>query len=342
MNSLKSESPEILYREVTIRNPFRVETLPVLSRLHAMAFLPRRRLSKRFIGKPAKRLFRLLLTLGMGGHGRFALSMSGQERKATYNARNTQFGALYQAQNLPLYEPETSTLIDLLLVGGKGFVDVGANWGWYSLLAASHPKFSGMIHAFEPFPPTFDDLRRVVDEAGLDGRIVCHDVALADRDGRSTMALSDGVQSGLARLDQDGGVTITLATLDSLDVSAPDVLKIDAEDHELDVLVGSSQTLERYRPFIIFENWLHRNQPDLTLSPFNWLSARGYCFFHAGWVAGAPEFIVPDLVMDKDGRATLAVLPLLPAQRFHLPSQMNVLAVPVERLADLKHRISGE
>lgn len=337
-----SASAGILRREVTLRNPFRVDVLPLLSRLHAAAFLPRRRLSKRFIGKPAKRLFRLLMALGAGGTGRFSLQLPKGWREVGFNARNTQFGALYQPQCQPLYEPETSALLDLLVADSGCFVDVGANWGWYSLLVASRPGFKGTVHAFEPFPSTFTDLDGVVRAAGLEHRITCHDIALADTAGSSTMAFSDGIQSGLARLGEAGGVTIRMAPLDSLALPAPDVIKIDAEDHEFEVLKGAAATIETARPYVVFENWLHRDRPALTLDPFHWFAERNYGFFHAGWVAQAPNFIVAELPDTQDGRSTLALLPFLAAQRFHLPSQLNVLAVPNERLDDLRRRIEGD
>lgn len=171
--------------------------------------------------------------------------------------------------------------------------------------------------------------------------ITCHELALADTIGSSTMAFSDGIQSGLARIGEANGITIRLATMDSLALPSPDVIKIDAEDHELDVLKGAAATIERARPYVVFENWLHRDLPALTLDPFHWFSERGYGFFLAGWVAGETTFIVQDLPTLKDGHATLVMLPFLPEQRFHLPSQLNVLAVPNDRRDDFRRRIEG-
>lgn len=334
-------SCEILRREVCFRNPFTVQYLPLLSRLQAIAFLPRRTVSKRFVGKPAKKLFRLLMSLGVGGTGRANITLPGGQRHITFNARNTQFGALYQPQCLPVYEPETSTLFDLLVADGDVFVDVGANWGWYSLLVASRPGFSGHVHAFEPFPETFRDLAGVVRDAGLEQVVTCHDVALADAVGTSMMAFSDGFQSGLARLGEASGVTIRMVTMDSLNLPTPDVIKIDAEDHEIEVLRGAAATIGRARPFVVVENWLHRDRPSLTLEPFHWFAERDYCFFYAGWVAGDPDCIVPELPDRSASRGTLAVVPFLPGQRFHLGSQINILAVPRERVDELRRRIEG-
>ena len=55
-------------------------------------------------------------------------------------------------QNKPIYEPETSALLDRLVGDDGVFFDVGANWGGYSVLIAARPTFHGTVHTFEPFP----------------------------------------------------------------------------------------------------------------------------------------------------------------------------------------------
>lgn len=332
---------DVIRCRIQLRNPFQVVSLPFLSRLHDTAFRHRRRLSKRFIGKPAKRLFRLLLGLGTGGTGLARLVLPGGARDIRFNARNTQFGALYQPQNRPLYEAETSALLERLAAPDGVFFDIGANWGWYSLLLASRPGSTGTIHAFEPFPPTFTDLTSVVAQAGLEGRIRCHDVALADREGMADMAPSDGVQSGLARLGEGGGLAVRLARLDSLDLPDPDTIKIDAEDHEVDVLRGAAGLIARARPFIVFENWLHRDDPDLTLAPIRLLADAGYRFFFPAWAdSAAPDCIVASHAPPAEAEPTLAVVPFLVGQRFLLPSQLNIVAVPAERAAEFAGRFA--
>ncbi len=327
---------DVIRCAVTLRSPFTVESLPLLSRVHRAAFRQRRRNSKRFVGKPAKRLYRLLLALGMGGTGMIRLSLPGGERRISFNAGNTQFGALYLPQSLPVYEPETSALLDRLVVDGDVFFDVGANWGWYALLIASRPGFAGRIHAFEPFPSTFRDLASAVRQGGLDNVIACHDIALADCEGVAAMGFSDGVQSGLARLGEAGGTKVRLARLDGLGLPAPDVIKIDAEDHELEVLEGAAAILDGARPFVVFENWLHRDRPVTTLAPLHLLAAKDYRFFHPGWVTGDRDCILAGHAAKASGQ--LALVPFLASQRFQLPDQVNVVAVPAERMDTFRAR----
>ena len=334
MNAAAQGNDGVIRCRVTPRNPFTLEYLPFLSRLHRAAFRERRRFSKRFIGKPAKRLFRLLLAAGASGEGRVRIETASGSHVIGFNARNTQFGALYLPQSLPLYEPETSALLDRLITDRDVFFDIGANWGWYSLLIASRPAFNGAVHAFEPYPPTFSDLCATVRAARLDDRIRCHDLALSDRSGEAGMAFSDGVQSGLARLGEAGGKTVRLARLDDLDLPSPSVIKIDAEDHEFEVLVGAAGVIEKARPFIVFENWRHEDRPRLTLDPIEFLVARAYRFFSPGWAVGDPDCILPDPGVSTD----LALVPFSPAQRFLLSAQLNIVACPEERREDFGRR----
>ena len=286
-------------------------------------------------------LFQCLVGAGIGATGRFSIAMSDGRTELNFNARNTQFGALYQTHFLPLYEPEVSVLLDLLIPDDGCFMDVGANWGWFSLYLASRPGFRGRIHCFEPVPATFADLSGVVDQAGLADRITCHQLALSDHDGSGAMTIPGGLQSGLARISQSGNLNIQLATLDSLTLSRPDMMKLDVEDHEIAVLRGAAATIEQSWPYVVFENWRIPGRPAVTLDPLRWLAERGYSFFHTGWVASSSDEIVPELPKSTNGRTTLALLPFATEQRFYLPAQLNVLAVPERRLRELHHRMKN-
>src|SRR5260370_14986257 len=54
-----------------------------------------------------------------------------------------------------IWEPcETKALIKLLAADAD-FLDIGANIGWYTILASGALKDRGMVHAFEPDPSNF-------------------------------------------------------------------------------------------------------------------------------------------------------------------------------------------
>ena len=104
------------------------------------------------------------------------------------------------------------------------------------------------------------------------------------------------------------------------------------------MLAGAEGVIARARPFIVFENWLHRDKPGLTLDPFALLARHGYRFFYPGWVGAAADCIRTDA--PSGGRTELALIPFLPVQRFQLPGQLNVLAVPEDKVGELRVRFA--
>ena len=49
---------QVIRCKVIINNPFFAKRLPILAKIYRAGFKPRRRIAKRFLGKPAKQLLR--------------------------------------------------------------------------------------------------------------------------------------------------------------------------------------------------------------------------------------------------------------------------------------------
>ena len=64
------------------------------------------------------------------------------------------------------YEPHNTRLLRTVLRPGDTFVDVGANIGYFSLLAAQLVGPKGAVYAFEPFAQNFADLEKNVERNG--------------------------------------------------------------------------------------------------------------------------------------------------------------------------------
>jgi FkbM family methyltransferase len=329
---------EMIRFAATPLSPFALRYLPMLGRLyrtpHARPPYGRRKRAVRLLARGA---WRLLHAAGLGGTGIVRLRLPDGERDLRFDVRNTQFHALYTAEHLPCYEPETTALIALLLDPHDVFLDIGANWGWYSVVEASQPGFVGVIHAFEPNPQSFTDLADIVAQAGLGDRVHCHDVALADHDGAAAMSIPDGRHSGRATLDGDGDVAVKVARLDSFHLPGPGVIKLDVEDHEYAVLLGGQQTIARGRPFVIFENWSYPHRPELTAAPLRLLEEWRYQLYYIGWLAedGSPFAEIGWC----GGRAGFALVPFAPVYRGLLPPRANILAAPRERHGELRAKL---
>lgn len=286
------------------------------------------------------------LALGSGLYSRegtFIYRAGGKTQTIQFDGRNLQFRALYDPAYQHGYEVETGLLMRKLCRGKGAFWDVGANWGYFSLLAASFPEFQGEIEAFEPNPNTFHDLTRTVEQAGMTARIQLRNQGIGAEACEMVVAECDRFNSGLSQLKKGGeGKKIPVVTLDSVGADRPWFIKIDAEGMELDILRGAAKTLGTARPFVVFENFLEVDDTAKTFAPVEFLRAQNYRVF------------LPVLKFQVQGRAVavtyghdynplfaadpapeLWVFELKDAERFLLGRQLNLLGVHASRVDEL-------
>jgi FkbM family methyltransferase len=147
------------------------------------------------------------------------------------------------------------------LAAGQTFYDVGANIGFFSLVAARQVGESGNVIAFEPVPENADAIRRNADLNAFDWIIVV-DVAVSSSTGEAELVLAEhpggaALRSAAMPPDATRCITVKTATLDSLvrrkDFPPPDVVKIDVEGAELRVLQGMAGVVQDHRPKIVCE-----------------------------------------------------------------------------------------
>ena len=155
------------------------------------------------------------------------------------------------------FDPAVFAPIRAVLRRGDVFVDVGANVGWYSFLAAQLVGPGGRVHAFEIDRRPLRCLERTVG-VNRDLPIVLHRLAVGDREGEA--AFDEARDSGHSRLapSRQGGRRVPMSSLDAVfaeqETKAPiRALKIDVEGAELHVLRGARRLLERHRPLVVCE-----------------------------------------------------------------------------------------
>ena len=152
-----------------------------------------------------------------------------------------------------------------LLEPGSLFVDVGANIGSYSILAAGHA--SSDVIAIEPIPKTFQRLQLNVRINDLGQRIETLCCGLGAETGTLRFIDNRDTTNRVA-IDGEAGTPIPIRTLDDiLDGRVPRLIKIDVEGFEMQVLKGSSRVLrEKDLLGLIIENnehsRLYGNEPD--------------------------------------------------------------------------------
>lgn len=164
-----------------------------------------------------------------------------------------------------IWEAYETQLISQLLFEGACFVDVGANIGYYSVIASQLVGDSGQVFAFEPEAKNYSLLTKNCQSFALPNTLPVN-AGLANRDEASEIFLSTDnfgdhqiYDGGKQRSHQ----SIQLVKGDSFlnELSAPihriDVLKIDTQGAEVKVIQGLKETLLRSAPAlnIIIEFW---------------------------------------------------------------------------------------
>lgn len=155
-------------------------------------------------------------------------------------------------------EPEKTDALLRVLKQGQVVFDVGANIGYYTLLASKTVGAAGRVFAFEPFPRNISYLHRhlalnrvsnvaVVPAACSDGTgLAMFEESPDCAEGRLSDAKTIGARAGLSLV-----ATVTVDDVVRLTGIVPDVMKIDVEGAEARVLRGASATLAAARPTLI-------------------------------------------------------------------------------------------
>jgi FkbM family methyltransferase len=101
------------------------------------------------------------------------------------------------------------------------------------------------------------------------------------------MSHGDRHQSIGVEIDRSKTATVPVITIDSLNLSRLDLLKIDVEGMESDVLHGAASTISRYKP-ILFIEWVKSDQDGLVA----FCTSLGYdkfCLFGMNLIAIHPD-----------------------------------------------------
>jgi len=142
-----------------------------------------------------------------------------------------------------LHEVDEMAFVLHVLRRDDCFVDVGANIGSYTVLAAG--AVGARVIAIEPIPSTFAHLERNVVLNGLSSRVQLHRIGLSATPGLLKFSADlDTVNHVLADGESGPSIDVPVRPLDEmLRDAAPVVIKIDVEGHERSVLEGAERTL---------------------------------------------------------------------------------------------------
>lgn len=162
-----------------------------------------------------------------------------------------------------IYEPNETSYFISRLHSGDTVLDIGANIGWFTLVAAKHAGKNGLIHSFEPRPDTARMLRRTISDNELARQVTVWEYALSDCWGKVDLVWrkeagnpghSFVAGNSTEAVESYESTKVTAAPLDDLlPEIAPDLIKIDIEGAEPIAIQGAKNAILRKRPAILSE-----------------------------------------------------------------------------------------
>lgn len=205
--------------------------------------------------------------------------VEGIEKSLIVVPKNDEYMGPSVLHNGHVWEEELLKQMLVYAIPGSNVVDIGANYGSYSIFFSKKVGPLGKVWAFEPQPYIH--------------RILCTNLILNDLMNVQTMqsslghketighmsaTLSDGSKKGQTfetvqeknepinyggRQIGAGGERININKLDSFSIKNISLLKVDAEGAEMLVFWGAKETIRREKPVIFGETNYQKLSPDV-------------------------------------------------------------------------------
>jgi len=161
-----------------------------------------------------------------------------------------------------IHEPLTTSLIIKKLTKGMHCIDIGSNIGYYAILESSKIGNNGMVWSVEPSPQNFETLSKNI-ILNQRKNIKCYNIAIGSGNGKIDFLISkksnwskiknesDHIENG------DKIIQVDIMTLDSFseknEIEKVDLLRMDVEGYERNIIEGSMNFLEKFKPILMIE-----------------------------------------------------------------------------------------
>ena len=149
-------------------------------------------------------------------------------------------------------------------------IDCGANIGLFSLAL----KDAAFIIAIEPSPNTYSRLTYNFEKNNING--IALNNAVSSKEGELAMTINEN-SSVLSQVSKNGNFIVKALTLDCIvtqhNLQVVDLLKLDVEDHEIEVLIGAEKSLisnSIKRIFFEYRTQVALNEIETYLSKFGY------------------------------------------------------------------------
>ncbi|HEX9247529.1 MAG TPA: FkbM family methyltransferase [bacterium] len=209
------------------------------------------------------------------------LSMAGKTVRITFDiADPVQFSMVGHFD----FDLMTASIVASVLNGGDTFVDVGANWGYFTCIGASQVGPTGLVLAIEPSRVANRRLHETVRRNRL-ANVMIVQYAAGSVVGREVSVVRPFFRQTTSSYVRDrhpgrasDAVTTTLdALLDKVTAGPVRLIKIDTEGSELPVVQGAASVLDRDHPLVMLEASHYCRRFGYTLPQlYDYMREHGY------------------------------------------------------------------
>ena len=174
---------------------------------------------------------------------------------------------------LGTYELEKQKLFEKVIKKGDIVYDIGANVGFYTLLASELVGKKGRVFAFEPLPRNILNFKKHIAMNDC-GNVDIIEAAVSNKE--EFVFFETGKNDSSGKISDVGELKIRTVAIDNWlqkeGALAPTVLKIDTEGAEFKVLEGAKNILNKYHPTVL----LALDSPKTREDCLNLLLSFGY------------------------------------------------------------------
>lgn len=176
------------------------------------------------------------------------------------------------------WEPMITKFFLNLISKGMVVLDIGAAFGYYTLLSADRVGGEGKVIAFEPEPSNFEIIEKNCFLNGFLKRLILVNKAVSDKEGVKKLYYNKDYVLGAASLigsSQEDTIEVETISVDNFlrasNINSVDVVKIDVEGYEPLVIRGMIETIKNSKQIKIVLEFSPGYYRAINISPTNFL-----------------------------------------------------------------------
>jgi FkbM family methyltransferase len=259
-------------------------------------------------------------------------------------------------EQLDFFEDELK-FVRKLLQPGQNAIDIGANYGVYTLPMAGKVGPEGHVWAFEPASSTARFLSQGI-KANAFGNVTLSEKAVSSQSGNAQLSLQHNSELNSILHDQDPAATTETVSVVTLDECMDkyrwrqiEFVKIDAEGEENNILKGGRRFFTDLTPLVQFE--LRKDASTMNFGLIKEFAALGYDAYRLVpgldllvpfSVEATPDPYLLNLFCCKGDRAGLLAtqgVVLRASDVFELKNRQNMASTQIDMANDLQQSFAN-